>query len=82
MKPGEIVLMDPKAFPVMLREPGPQQFSLLTTGAGVVVCEKYDGAKLILKCGEDVENLRKLLATIDVTRLPPTESSYLHTGDK
>jgi hypothetical protein len=70
-KPGAVIQYDPRdGFPHLYRKPGPQQFSMLTTGAGVVICEKYDGAKLVLKCAEDVENLRALLAQIDVARLP------------
>ena len=83
-KPGEIIMYNPGDFPPMIyREPGPQQFSLLTTGTGVVICEKFDGAKLVLRCAEDVENLRALLAQIDVTRLAvqPSASRSASNGD-
>ncbi len=53
----------------------PREYSLISHNGGIVICDKMDGAFLLMRFPEDVERLRALLATIDVTRLPATATN-------
>lgn len=39
----------------------PREYSLITTGGGVILCDKREGAFLVLRSMEDVERLKELL---------------------
>jgi hypothetical protein len=45
-----------------------KEFSTITGSKGIVVCDKEDGAIVVLNCAEDVENLKAVLDTIKITR--------------
>ncbi len=47
----------------------PREYSAISHDGGIVLCDSRTGAFLCLRFAEDVERLRSLLATIDVTRL-------------
>lgn len=42
----------------------PQEFSLIATNGGVVVCEKQRGAFLVLRSPDDLKNLLKCLEEV------------------
>ena len=46
----------------------PREYSAFAHSSGVVLCDKTDGAFLVLRFAEDLERLRALLETI--TTLP------------
>ncbi len=46
----------------------PREYTAITTNAGVVLCDKREGAFIVLRFPEDLERLRELLSTISVTR--------------
>lgn len=48
----------------------PREFSLLAMSHGIVLCDREDGAFIVLRFAEDVERLKSLLDTVEVTRLP------------
>ena len=43
-----------------------RQFSAITADDGVVICDKEQGAFLVLRCKEDINNLKKLLEKIEI----------------
>jgi len=43
-----------------------REYSALTTDKGVVLCDKQDGAFLVLRSVKDLENLKALLNKIQV----------------
>ena len=48
----------------------PREYSLVQSNAGMLLCDKHEGALMCFRFAEDVERLRDLLAAIDVARLP------------
>lgn len=53
----------------------PREYSLLTCNGGIVICDKQEGAVIVLRFAEDVERLQDILSSIDVTRLPANGSN-------
>lgn len=55
---------------LIVKQHQPREYSLLVHDAGIALCDKQLGALMCFRFAEDVENLQKILATIDVRRLP------------
>jgi hypothetical protein len=47
-----------------------REFSMILNDNGVILCDKNMGAFIVLRHSEDIVNLRKLLDTIEITKLP------------
>ena len=47
----------------------PREYSIISHSGGVVLCDKQEGAFLVLRFPEDVERLKETLNAIDVSRL-------------
>lgn len=60
----------------VVKEYSPYEFSALVTSSGIVLCTEQNGAFLVLRFREDVENLRQLLGQVDVQRLSPTSATH------
>jgi hypothetical protein len=46
-----------------------REYSALATDKGVVLCDKQDGAFLVLRSLEDLENLKTLLNKIQIYKM-------------
>jgi hypothetical protein len=44
----------------------PREFSAISTNTGIVLCDREEGAFIVLRFPEDVQRLRALLDTLDV----------------
>jgi len=47
-------------------EPYIEQFSAVTTNKGIVLCDKVDGAFLVLRSVDDLERLRRLINSLAI----------------
>lgn len=47
----------------------PRKYSAMCTNNGVVLCDKLEGSFLVLRCDEDLFNLKELLSKINVVEL-------------
>jgi hypothetical protein len=55
----------------VMRPEGPRDFMLISHDRGIVLCDKFSGAVLCISYPEELERLKALLNSIDVTRLKP-----------
>ena len=65
-RPGLGTCAHPKS-----KEPSPREFSAIVHSGGVVLCDKQEGAFIVLRFAEDVERLRDLLAKIEIKKSEP-----------
>lgn len=54
---------------VIVKEHEPREYSAITCNKAIVLCDKQEGAFLVCRFPEDIERLRELLATIEITPL-------------
>lgn len=47
----------------------PREYSTISHNGGIVLCDKREGAFLVLRFPEDVERLKETLNAIDVNRI-------------
>jgi len=46
-----------------------REFSAMSSDNGIVLCEKDKGSFIVLRYAEDLENLKKLLDSISITKV-------------
>jgi hypothetical protein len=53
----------------VVKEHKPREYSLWSHSGGTVLCEKENGAFLVLRFTEDLVNLKKLLNEIEIVKV-------------
>ena len=64
----------------VIRPEGPRSFTLLAHDGGLTLCDAFSGAVFTIRYPEELEQVRNLLATIEI-RKPPTTPTHNH-GNK
>lgn len=49
----------------------PREFSAITANTGVILCDKQEGAFIVLRFAEDLERLKALLNTLEIKKDQP-----------
>ena len=47
----------------------PRKFSAICENNGIILCDKLEGAFIVLRCKEDIENLKKLLDSLEIREM-------------